>query len=178
MRPSASSLPLPALELVQTLISPLQRLSRDTLEASARELRERALTTLGSTGLAEDEIEIRYALDMRYRGQGYDVTVPIDLSSDLEPGSLEAAFKTAYWHRYGVHHQGQVETRACRLQAHGPEPGVTLHPSKAVGPTDRRPRTRRVWFDEGDDWFEAQVICLPPTPTQGMSSMAPLVIEG
>jgi len=48
------------LELVQTLISPLQRLSGNTLEASARELRERALTTLRSTGLAEDEIEIRF----------------------------------------------------------------------------------------------------------------------
>lgn len=164
------------LELVQTLISPLQRLSGNTLEASARELRERALTTLRSTGLAEDEIEIRYALDMRYRGQGYDVTVPINLSSELELGSLEAAFKTAYWHRYGVHHQGQVEVRACRLQAQGPEPEITPHPSKVIGPTDWTPRTRRVWFDEGNDWFEAQVICLHQLqPKECLHG--PLVIE-
>ena len=45
-----------------------------------------------------------------------------------------------------------------------------------IGPTDWMPRTRRVWFDEGNDWFEAQVICLHQLqPKECLHG--PLVIE-
>ena len=148
----------------------------DAVEASVGKLRKRALATLRSAGLAAEEIEFDYALDMRYRGQGYDVTVPLDLSTNLDPGGLEAAFEVAYRHRYGVRHQGQVEVRACRLQARGPEPEVMVRAPAADGSAGRTPRRRRVWFDEGDDWLETGVIRFDEL-RQGERLGGPLVIE-
>ena len=146
------------LTLVQTVIAPLRALPRERLAASAAELRMEALTTLASAGLTEAEVELHYALDMRYRGQGYDVTVPVGATLELDPDTLATAFETAYRRRYGVHHRGAIEIRACRLSAHGPAPDLNVRPPPSAGAVARPARTRRVWFDETDAWIDAPAI--------------------
>ena len=146
------------LELVQTLIVPLAALPRDTLAASAAQLRSRALATLASAGLTGAEIELHYALDMRYRGQGYDVTVSVGNTLESDPSKLAATFDRAYGRLFGVQHRGEIEIRACRLTARGPGPEIVVRSPVAAGASKGPPRTRRIWFDEADTWLEAAVI--------------------
>ncbi|MCC7348444.1 MAG: hydantoinase B/oxoprolinase family protein, partial [Variibacter sp.] len=65
------------------------------------ELEEEARAGLPQ-GRGAGEIRFERTLDMRYLGQGYDVSVPIDdKARDLTPERLRAAFNDVYHHLYG-----------------------------------------------------------------------------
>ena len=111
------------LEQVQSFLMSLEELDSAALLNVLNELKEKATLTLTKGNVAQNEMRFEFALDMRYRGQGYDVQVPIALDK-LENEALETAFKTAYHNRYGEGQEGVVEIRACRLSAYGTEPAV------------------------------------------------------
>ena len=105
-------------EQVQSYLSSVPELDIADLLTLVNGLREKAIKTLGSGGVAKEEMRFDFALDMRYRGQGYDIQVPID-PTKLDAGALEEAFRTAYSARYGQGQDGVVEIHACRLSAQG-----------------------------------------------------------
>ena len=83
------------------------------LEARGREL-------LLEAGAAADDIRIEPSADMRYLGQGYEVTIPVEhkvlLEKDVE--GLRRAFETVYEQRFGRFLPGmQIEVVSWRLRA-------------------------------------------------------------
>ena len=85
-----------------------------------RELEERGRQLLVETGAAAGAVRIEAAADMRYIGQGYEVTVPIEHAVLLnkDAASLRRAFERVYEQRFGRLLPGmQVEVVSWRLRA-------------------------------------------------------------
>ena len=153
------------LERVQSFISSVEDLDLGALSAVMEDLRSKAVTTLASGGVAEGDSDFAFALDMRYRGQGYDVQVPVE-PDKLNREDLQATFRTTYSQRYGQGQAGVVEVRACRLSAHGPEPEV-MTSGQTTKASSGDTKTRRVWFADVGDWLETRVVnlaALEPKP--------------
>ncbi|MEM7133736.1 MAG: hydantoinase B/oxoprolinase family protein [Chloroflexota bacterium] len=162
-------------EQVQSYLSSVPELDIDDLLKLVDELREKAITTLSSGGVASQEMRFDFSLDMRYRGQGYDIQVSID-PTNLDADVLEKAFRQAYSARYGQGQDGVVEVSACRLSAQGPEPELAASKEEDKE-TDPQPTAKRkLWFAEQDAWLEAQVMKLEQL-SLGQSYQGPLVIE-
>lgn len=161
------------LERVQSFVSELKQLELPNLQRTLLDLRNHALETLASANINEQDITWQYALDMRYRGQGYDVQVPVDVEN-LDREKLEQAFRDTYAKRYGLGQDSAVEVRACRLVAQAPEPVVETQVAPQQG-TRQTAKTRQVWFAEGG-WLQAQVYQLEEL-SAGQTLLGPLLVE-
>ena len=142
-------------EQVQSYLASVPELNVNDLLTLVDELREKAIKTLGSGGVANQEMRFDFSLDMRYRGQGYDIQVPID-PTNLDAGVLEEAFRQAYSARYGQGQDGVVEVSACRLSAQGPEPEVVANNETGQAVDPKLLAKRNLWFADQDGWVEAQ----------------------
>lgn len=150
----------PAVDLVRSFLSPLGQVEGAALATVAHELRDQAIGMLAESGLDEAEITCRFSLDMRYTGQGYEVSVPMPDSllagAALEPQALRQLFEERYRAAYGSLLGVEPEVRAIRLWAAGPTPEVPLN---EYGPTGHDPRlgSRPAYFPEAGGWVETPV---------------------
>ena len=147
------------LEQVQSFVMNLDMLNPDSLQRTLNELKQKAEAALATGGVSHGDMTFEFALDMRYRGQGYDFQVPIQLDA-LSKDELETAFRTAYRKRYGEGQEGTVEIRACRLSAHGVEPSVSSAAGVAMNAQPVAGRHRQVWFAAENAWLETLVLKL------------------
>src|SRR5260370_14637346 len=65
-------------DYVQSRLGPLADLTCDAIEAMFGRLSGEALMDLKRDGFADARIRLERALDMRYAGQGYEITLPCD----------------------------------------------------------------------------------------------------
>lgn len=88
-------------DTVRTRRTRLSRIDSGELARIFNELEEEARRGLPQS-VRQDTIRFERTLDMRYLGQGYDVSVDIvDKAVDLEPSRLREAFNAVYHHLYG-----------------------------------------------------------------------------
>jgi 5-oxoprolinase (ATP-hydrolysing) len=162
------------LELLQTFIAPLDGLDTSALHERFGALRSQALATLRSAGVADDDASFRHALDMRFRGQGYDIVV--EVPADADPLTIDAAFRAAYRERYGLDVGADIEVRGCRIRAEGPAPTLprdVLAPSRGAAVASR---SRPVWFEEAGAFVDTPVHHVDAFPV-GTPVAGPVVIE-
>jgi N-methylhydantoinase A len=125
----------------------------DWLAIAARELRREADTLLGQDRVAPQRRRFAFALDLRYRGQGYELTVP------LPDGGFDADRLAAARERFDVLHEQRfahadrrspVEAVALRLTATGELPKPTIAafaPAGTQAPRERRPVYAGGWAE-------------------------------
>lgn len=97
------------------------------------ELDARLQAQIALQGLPHDGWTVEATLDMRYRGQAYELAVPVTLP-DPDPSTLTGAFHALHAARYGnarPHDPAQAVTY--RLRASHPVPGLRVPPPPAVG---------------------------------------------
>jgi N-methylhydantoinase A len=90
--------------------------------ATFAELAESATAELLAEGFEPDTIELDYALDIRYQGQGYEVTVPVTLDSFVagDIGIVRKAFDEEHLERFGHAALGEAaEIVSYRLTGRG-----------------------------------------------------------
>ena len=115
------------------------------------------LAVLRQAGVAPDDpgVTIRHAMDLRHRGQGYEITVPIssDLLADPSLRGIAEAFYAAHQEKYShAHRHLPVELITCRTTVGAPPPDVTLKtlasaPFEAAAALKGR---RQVYFQEAE----------------------------
>ena len=104
---------------------------------------------LGESGVAAGEITYERSVDMRYRGQGFEIPVILDDATSRTPDGLRGAFEAAYERRHGRRGPSvPVEVINWRVTASGPEPDVSLD-ELAVMPVGEEARKgeRDAYFD-------------------------------
>ena len=163
------------LEQVQTFIGSIPALDVSSLSALTDDLKAKATRSLLSGGVQPETMTFEFALDMRYRGQGYDIQVPIS-PAELAPDTLEEAFHVSYEKRYGQRQEGVVEVRACRLSAHGAEPELGATESSSRGSSESPVVRRPVWFSEQNELLDTRVMKLADLEP-GHVYEGPLVVE-
>jgi N-methylhydantoinase A/oxoprolinase/acetone carboxylase beta subunit len=110
-------------ERVRSWRSLLDRLDWDQLHTLLAELEETARDVIRRSHVEDDNIRVQVAADMRYVGQGHELTVAIerDVIANQDGSALAAAFAAEYRRRYGlVLEHVPAEVVSWRVRAEGP----------------------------------------------------------
>ena len=82
------------------------------LEELFQTLEDKAIEDMGREGFTPEELTLQRLLDMRYRGQSYELTVPLS-------ESYEESFHREHEKTYGYRHDRETEIVNIRLRATG-----------------------------------------------------------
>jgi N-methylhydantoinase A len=139
-------------EYARTFRTSLTPAGLRALDAPYAELETEARTWLGGAGIPSDETTLERAIDVRYVGQNYSVTVPLPAAGDAT--DVKAAFDAVHLQRYGHHApEESAEIIGVRVSIVGRLRKPTVRALEAGG---RRPPpaaelgTRNVRFDGGE----------------------------
>ncbi len=141
-----------AFDYVRTYYTPLDAIDWAHVNALFEAMGREGQATLRAAGVPEAAMTFRRSVELRYRGQGHQVPVPIEqplrfegevLSGELGPATLaelERGFETIYRRLYGRTADGvALEALNWRLVASGPRPRIDLHSAAdAAGTADAR----------------------------------------
>jgi N-methylhydantoinase A len=94
-----------SVEYTRSLIQPLDRLDWSAVDAALGELSSRGRAVLREAGLDDAAIAVELAADMRYVGQGFEITVPLAAAAvgARDAAGLRAAFDRQYEKRFARH---------------------------------------------------------------------------
>ena len=140
------------------------------------ELRAEGEKLVKWAGVAKDDVVVEIAADIRYRGQGHEITVSVD-ETELDAqavSAIEARFAAEYRRLNAVTGlNAALEIVTWRVRVRGPVPTISTAGSEAAQRhIDRR---RPVWFD-GRGYLDAIILAdsalSPSVPVAG-----PTVVE-
>ncbi|MEN3011175.1 MAG: hydantoinase/oxoprolinase family protein [Candidatus Bipolaricaulaceae bacterium] len=164
---------------VRSLVAPLAEVEPARVNAVLAEAKERAAEALAGEGVPPARQEFRMEADLRYRGQGYELTLPLPrfplAREDL--AALAQAFHAAHRARYGFAvPEEPVELVALRLTALGrtPKPEFPVL-SRQGRPEEARMEVRPVHFLE-EGWRPTPVYRREKLPA-GAELSGPAVLE-
>ena len=139
-------------ETSAALLAPATDLARDQspLAGVLAEMEARVLDVLAREDVAGRSLHA--AVDMRYRGQSYELTVSLALPLSAEAVTQAAAgFHAMHAQRYGYameHETVEVVTVRLRASAPGARPALPVHaPAETVDLTPAPLRSKPVWFE-------------------------------
>lgn len=148
-----------ASEATFSYISPLEHLDWPRLNARLNESEKSRRQFLQEAGVEPQEIHVRRIAEMRYAGQGHEITVRLPAGT-LSPASVSEIarnFEEEYALRYGhVLPHMPIESVTWRVVVSGPSPQFALHQrvEKSLSPTPHKGQ-RLVFL--GNGWEEVPV---------------------
>jgi N-methylhydantoinase A len=138
-----------------------------------RDMEVELLARLADHGIAADRAVLQRSMDLRYRGQNYELE--IDIPPDSTAEEIAQRFAARHRLRYGYATEEPVEGVALRASATVPsaEPGM---PPVEGGGGARGGRAERRAFFHGHGWLRAAV-CPRAEVGQGRAVRGPAVVE-
>jgi N-methylhydantoinase A len=142
-------------DYVQSRLAQISSLDPADVNAMFDRLMAQASAELRADGFAADQVRVQCALDMRYAGQGYEMTLPCG------EARLTAADLVSLRHRFDAQHKAMfghsapeepVEVVSYRVRGIGLVPAVEMPRFAPTGATlaAARRETRRVRFDRAE----------------------------
>jgi N-methylhydantoinase A len=129
-----------ATDAVRSRLEPVDEQTLERVEPLFAELEREGAAILSSSGVTD--ITHERSVDMRYVGQGFEVTVPVTAGEDLV-GAFEAAYVRAHGRRGP---DVPIEAISWRVLSRGPDPALRLLAAPA-GHGDALKGTRDVYVD-------------------------------
>jgi N-methylhydantoinase A len=143
-------------EFNQTLIRPLAELAPEDVRARLEALGAEARRWLAEEGVPEASRAVRFEADMRYRRQGYEIPIEVDLTTLDTLDALGARFDAEHQRLYGFTLPGGVEVVNLRAAARGRSEELALASlEESSSPTAETSGTQRMWVEGG--WVDAPV---------------------
>ncbi len=146
---------------VHTLPQPLEAADWSAINRTLETLEARGRAVLGRS-LAKDQLQVEYRADMRYRRQGFELSVPLPeppLTADRQ-GEIRRRFEAVYQAIYGqIAADAPLDVVSWRVTVKGPRPELAL-PTLAgweVAPRRNRVSRRRAHRLHGDGFAELPV---------------------
>jgi len=142
---------------------PLASAQPAELEAIFREFASAAIETLADEGVPAERVRLDRFLDVRYIGQSWKLSVPLDTNAFQQPDALDClkrAFDVLHEKTYGYSAPDEpVEIVNVGMLATGLMPRVELRPVEFGGPAadNARTGTRPVYFREVAGFADADV---------------------
>jgi N-methylhydantoinase A len=142
-------------DYIQSRMTPLSELTPVDVNSMFARLEAAAAADLCEDGFAPDAVRIRRALDMRYAGQGYEITMACgdEPFRDGALAALRARFDAQHKSMFGHSAPEEpVEIVSYRVRGVGLVPPVAMPTFKRAGTTlaDARRAVRRVRMDGAD----------------------------
>jgi N-methylhydantoinase A len=150
-------------DVARTLVRGLDALDAEQLASMYEEMAAQAVDVVARAGHpaeAAASVQIVRAVDARYVGQGYELTVPVP-GGALDGAALtrvRAAFDGIYAARYGyADPAAPVEAVTWKLAAIASVPRVELAKAPARPPREPRTGSRRAYFPEAGGYIDCPV---------------------
>ncbi|MGU7774492.1 hydantoinase/oxoprolinase family protein [Burkholderia sp. MR1-5-21] len=161
----------PSLHLLDTL-------DLDALALCISEMRVDAAKALADEGYTADRIQYVFELDMRFRGQDYEIPVPIPGTLDeTAREQLRKGFRDAYTAMYGYASNDAIECANVRLLARGIAT-KTLDfrdiRSTANSTSEHTRASRRVYFNRESGWVDTPIV---PRALLDKEIVGPVILE-
>lgn len=168
-------------DFVRSLVRPTEEVDPAQVNRTYDRFRARGRELLLAEGIAPQEMSYRPSADMRYRGQSYELNLPLpDRALSREDLlELEGQFHKAHKRAYGHASDGEpTELVNLRLVAQGrvPKPSLRVDGDGGGSLQEALTGTRKAFFG-GDGWVECRVFAREALPA-GVSLEGPLIIEG
>ena len=112
-------------DFVKTQVALLGEMSEADIADTFEQLVRQAVDNLNEAGFAKDHIDVQAHIDMRYAGQSFELSVPVDLKT-LTTESLNTGFEEVYRSRYANTTSAPIEIVNYRLAAWGKTEKPTL----------------------------------------------------
>jgi N-methylhydantoinase A len=137
-------------EFTRSLVTLLAGIDWDEAAAIVAELAARGQSVLREGGVADAEILIHVSADMRYAGQGFEITVPVDadLLAQRDTAGLQRAFEKNYRERF-ARDLGNlpVDVVSGRARVLAPPAVEEIRFEEAVADGDTLIEHRSAWFE-------------------------------
>jgi len=145
-------------DFVITALMPLREDSHDTLNAARGELRRKVEDWFEHEAVLADKRRLQWAAEMRYRGQNYELSIPLgeDNLSAKDCEALAAAFHATHKRSYGFSSEIEtVEFVNMKVKAMGEydKPPLSTLPERLAG----EPTVRRQTLFSTGNWYDTPV---------------------
>ncbi len=137
-------------DYIRSRMTPISALNPDDVNAVFAQLETQARDDLCRDGFAENEIRIDRALDMRYAGQGYEITLSCTAEQTAALAALRKTFDAEHKSQFGhMAPEEPVEVVSYRVRGVGLVPAVAMPKFSPRGQklSDSLRETRQVRFD-------------------------------
>jgi N-methylhydantoinase A len=137
-------------DYIRSRLTPIGELTPGEVNGVFAQLEAQARDDLSRDGFAESDIRIERALDMRYAGQGYEITLPCTAEQMASLAVLRKSFDAEHKSQFGhMAPDEPVEVVSYRVRGVGVVPPVAMPKFAPQGRTlaDALRETRRVRFD-------------------------------
>lgn len=162
-------------DLVRTHVALCDRVSSQALSAIFAELRREGAARLEADGFAPAAIRCDLAIDMRYHGQAFELTVPLR-REDERLEEIISRFEALYERRYGLRKTGKaLEVVALRVAAFGAVSPLLL-PRAAEQKGAPSPRERRSVYWNGE-WHADSPVFDRAALGRGARLLGPAIVE-
>lgn len=167
-----------ATEAIFSHVSRLDRMDWASINSRMADMEHNGRTFLQEAGITAHQTHVRRVAEMRYAGQGHEITVPLPtglLSADALPAIIHN-FEQEYTLRYGrtLSHI-PIESVTWRIVVSGPSPQVSLHQQvKGAVSQQAQKGTRPAFF--GKTWLDVPVLDRYAMPAEQRFS-GPCIIE-
>lgn len=147
---------------VRPSLNLLDSLDISELANTIEQMREEAKKALAEEGYSADRIEFVFDLDMRFRGQDYEI--PVRLPETIDGSTREAlreGFIAAYTAMYGYASKDAIECANLRLLARGvASKTLDFRDIRSAQSTkgEQKRGTRRVYFNRESGWVDTPVM--------------------
>jgi N-methylhydantoinase A len=144
---------------LRSLTGVLDDLPVERLNTMLAEMRNEATTALAEEGYSEGQIACTYEIDLRFRGQDFELPIPLPaIVSDEDRLQLREAFLDAYRGIYGYVSSDAVEMVNVRLSANGSSGQELRFEASSAGKLPSAPiSTRAVYFSRETGWIETSL---------------------
>jgi len=136
-------------DYIRSRMMPITELKPDDVNAVFAQLEMRARDDLRRDGFTDQEIRIDLALDMRYAGQGYEITLSCTANETATLAALRKRFDAEHKSQFGhMAPEEPVEVVSYRVRGIGLVPAVTMPKFAPQGQklSDALRETRQVRF--------------------------------
>jgi N-methylhydantoinase A len=170
-----------SLDFVRSYVSRLNNLDWTHLDSLFRDMEETGKRMLAEAGVAEEEMRFVRSAEMRYVGQGYEISVPIPdgKMDESRLDEIRSSFYAVYEKLYDRYLTDvPIEALTWRVVASGPTPQVDLRVQDGLerGQSDAVKGEREAYFSEARGFLKCKVYdrySLPP----GMEFSGPAIVE-
>jgi N-methylhydantoinase A len=171
-----------AFDFARTFASDLETIDWAGLQSLDAELQNEAVELLGDAGVEKSHIEFSRSVDMRYQGQGYEITV--SMPTILLDEENTTGFREAFNDRYNELYNRRVATNLAlelvnwRLSARGKPAPLKLFETEisAVNTLDARKGSRIVYFPSQQVQLEV-IVYEHDHLTPGQQIDGPAIVE-
>jgi len=171
-----------AFDLVRSYISPLSKIDLDYLNGIFKGMEKEGKNLLKSAGVPEDKVEIIRKCDMRYVGQGHEISVPLP-TGEFTRKSLNEVYKTFSLDYEKIFHrlnpELDIEGLSWRVIAIGPRSMREIKKDMPRGDTSLKKarKGKRKAYSQKDEGFIDFDVFDRYNLLPGMEIKGPAIIE-